>query len=103
MVIVDDDTDNSDAFKLRTVYIDYNRILENAQIFSKLHRIGEKYNTMTQICNIIIVPCSPLLCMVIVDDENNNFDAPTPRNVFLRVQHNTLQNTPIFSTIHKLG
>jgi hypothetical protein len=81
MVIVDDGTNNFDAFKLRTVSIEYNRILENTQIFSKLHRIGGKYNTMTRICNLMIVPCNPLLRTVIVDDANNNFDAPTLRTV----------------------
>jgi hypothetical protein len=81
MVIADDDTNNFDAFKFRTVSIEYNRILENTQIFSKLHRIGGKYNTMTRICNLMIVPCNPLLCMVIVDDTNNKYDASTLRTV----------------------
>jgi hypothetical protein len=48
MVFGDDDTNNCDAFKLRTVSIEYNRILKNTQIFSKLHKIGRKYNTMTR-------------------------------------------------------
>jgi hypothetical protein len=77
MVITDDNTNNVDAFKFRTVSIEYNRILEKTQIFSKLHSIGGKYNTMTRVCNLMIVPCNPLLCMVIADDANNNFDAPT--------------------------
>jgi hypothetical protein len=81
MVIADDDTNNFDASTLRTVCIEYNRILQNTQIFSKLHRIGGKYNTMTRICNLMIVPCNPLLRMVIVGYANNNFDAPTLKAV----------------------
>jgi hypothetical protein len=65
MVIANDDTNHFDAFQFRTVSIEYNRILENTPIFSKLHRIGGKYNTMTRICNLIIVPCNQLVHMVI--------------------------------------
>jgi hypothetical protein len=81
MVVVEDISNNYDASTLRTVSIEYNRILENKQIISKLHRMGGKYNTMTRICNIMIVPCNKLLCMVISDDVNNNFDVFTIRTV----------------------
>jgi hypothetical protein len=47
MVILEDVANNYDASTLRTVSIEYNRILENTQIFSKLHRMRGKYNTMT--------------------------------------------------------
>jgi hypothetical protein len=77
MVIAEDDTINVDASTLRTVSIEYNRILQNTQSFPKLHRIGGKYNTMTRICNPMIVPCNPILHMVIADDANKNVDAPT--------------------------
>jgi hypothetical protein len=78
---LEDVANNSNASTLRTVSREYNRILENTQIFSKLHRMGGKYNTMTQICNIMIVPCNPLLCMVIADDAANNFYAFKLRTV----------------------
>jgi hypothetical protein len=40
MVMVEDESNNYDASTLRTVSIEYKRILKNTQIFSKLHRIG---------------------------------------------------------------
>jgi hypothetical protein len=40
-----------------------------------------KYNTMTQICNLMIVPCNQLVSMVIADDVSNNFDEFTLRTV----------------------
>jgi hypothetical protein len=81
MVIGDNDTNNDKASTLRTVSIEYNRMLENTQIFSKLHRIGGKYNTMTRVCNLMIVPCNPLLRMVIADDVSKHFDAFKLRTV----------------------
>jgi hypothetical protein len=82
MVIVEDVSNNYNASKLRrVVFIEYNRILENTQIFSILQRMGGKHNTMTQICNLMIVPCYHLLCMVIAEDATNHFDDFTLRIV----------------------
>jgi hypothetical protein len=61
MVIVEDLSNNYDAFTLRTLSSEYNRLLHNTQI-------------MTQICNLMIVPCNQLVRMVIADDVSNNFD-----------------------------
>jgi hypothetical protein len=53
----------------------YRLLQNNTQVFSKLHRMGGKYNTMTRICNLMmIVPCNQLLRMVIVEDASNNVD-----------------------------
>jgi hypothetical protein len=71
MVIVEDESNNYDASMLRTVSIEYHRL------HSRMHQYSQnciENNTMTQICNLMIVPCKQLLCMVIADDVNNNFD-----------------------------
>ena len=39
--------------------------------------MGGKYNSLTRICNLLIVPCNQLVRMVIMDDANNNFDSNT--------------------------
>jgi hypothetical protein len=45
MVIVEDLSNNYDAFTLRTLSSEYNRLLQNTQIFSKLHRMWKvQYN-----------------------------------------------------------
>jgi hypothetical protein len=75
MVILEDASNNYDASTLRTLSIEYNRILQITQIFSKLHIMDGKYKTMTQICNLMIVPCNQLLHMVIVNGATNSFDA----------------------------
>jgi hypothetical protein len=72
VVIVEDGSNNCDAFTLRTP--EYTNILKTAQ------NVG-KYNTMTQICNLMIVPCNQLVSMVIADDVSNNFDEFTLRTV----------------------
>jgi hypothetical protein len=81
MVIMEDISNNYDASTLRTVSIEYNRLLQNTQIFSKVHIMGGKYNTMTSIGNLMIVPFHKLLRMVIVDDVSNNLDGFTLRTV----------------------
>jgi hypothetical protein len=82
MVIEEDVSNNYDAFTLTTLSSEYNIILQNTlQIFSKLHRMGGKYNTLTQICNLLIVPCNQLLRMVIADDTSNNVDDFSLRTV----------------------
>jgi hypothetical protein len=40
-----------------------------------------EYSTMTQICNLMIVPCNQLVCMVIADDASDTFDDFTLRTV----------------------
>jgi hypothetical protein len=42
MVIAEDKSNNCDAFTLRILSSEYNRLLQNTQIFSKLHRMGGK-------------------------------------------------------------
>jgi hypothetical protein len=78
MVMLEDVYNNYDVSTLITVSsAEYNRLLlQNTQIFSKLHRMGGKYNTM-------IVPCKQLLRMVIVDDVSNKFDDLTLRTVYI--------------------
>jgi hypothetical protein len=72
MVIADDATNNCDASTLQTLSSEYKRILHITPIFSNLHKLRGKYNTMTQICNLMIVPCNHLVLMVIADDATNN-------------------------------
>jgi hypothetical protein len=96
MVNAENGSNNYDASTLRTVCSEYNRLLQNTQIFSKLHRMGGKYNTMTGICNLMIFHFNQLLHRVIWDDANNNFDDFTVRT--LSSEYNRLlQNTRIFS------
>jgi hypothetical protein len=49
----------------------------------------------------MIVPCNQLVCMVIVDDTTNNFDASTLRTVSI-IEHNIILSRipPIFSNLH---
>jgi uncharacterized membrane protein len=102
MMIMEDGSNNYDAFTIRAVSIEYNRILQNTQIFSNLHRMSGKYNTMTQMCNLMIVPCNQLLHMVMADDASYDFDALTIRA--LSSEYNIiLQNTQIFSNLHRMG
>jgi hypothetical protein len=49
----------------------------------------------------MIVTCNQLVGMVIADDANNIFDAPTLRTVSLEY-HIILQITPIFSNLHRM-
>jgi hypothetical protein len=45
MVIVEDLSNNYDAFTLRALSSEYIRLLQNTQIFSKLHRMWKvQYN-----------------------------------------------------------
>jgi hypothetical protein len=75
MVIVDDTTNNFDFTILRTVSIEYNiiqsRIHSNILKFTQSGMIIGYH--MSPICNLLIVPYSPLVCMVIVDDVTNNW------------------------------
>jgi hypothetical protein len=80
-VTVDDITDHFDASTPRTVSIEYHIILLIPQIFSNLHRMRYKLNTLTQICNETILPCNPLIGMVTGNDATYNFDASKPRTV----------------------
>jgi hypothetical protein len=45
MAMVEEVSYNYDAFTLRTLSLEYNILLQNTQIFSKLHRMGVE-NTM---------------------------------------------------------
>jgi hypothetical protein len=103
MIIVDDATNNDEAFILQVLSSEYNRRLHIAPIFSNVHKLGRKYSTLSLICNLMIVPCNPFVCMVIVDDANNHFDALTLRIVSIDEYHRILQITPIFSNVHQLG
>jgi hypothetical protein len=42
MIMVEDGSNNHDASTLRTLSLEYNRILKNTQIFSELHRRDSK-------------------------------------------------------------
>jgi hypothetical protein len=42
MVVVDDDANHDEAFTLRTLSSEYNRILHITPIFSNLHKMGGK-------------------------------------------------------------
>jgi hypothetical protein len=63
--------------------------------------MGGTYNTKTRPCNLIIVPCSQLLCMVIVD-ATNNFDDLKLRTISME-EYNILlsriyqQYSPIYT------
>jgi hypothetical protein len=48
------------------------------------------------------VPCKYLTPMVIAEDGTNNFEASTFGTVSMEYKR-VLQNTPIFSNLHKLG
>jgi hypothetical protein len=50
----------------------------------------------------MIVPWNYLVCMGITDNATNNFDSNTVITVLIEYL-NTLQNTPIFSNLHRLG
>jgi hypothetical protein len=77
MVIADDAIKDYDVSTLRTVSIEYHIILHFRGIFSNLHRMGCTLNTLTSICNLMIVPCNQLVGMVIEDDATHNDDAST--------------------------
>jgi hypothetical protein len=83
MVIVEDLSNNDDAFTLKTLSSEYNRLLQNTQIFSNLYKIGGKYNTTNNdpYSTLMIVPCNQLVCMVVGDDASKNFDDFTLRTV----------------------
>jgi hypothetical protein len=81
MVIVEVGSNNYEASIPRTIYREYNIILQNTPLFSNFHRMGGKQNTLTKICNQIIVPCNQLVHMVIVDDATYNFKDSTLRIV----------------------
>jgi hypothetical protein len=81
MIVVEVGSNNYEASELRTESREYNKILQISPIFSNLHRIGGIKNTLIQICNQILVPCSPLVHMVIVDDATTNCDASTLRTI----------------------
>jgi hypothetical protein len=50
----------------------------------------------------MFAPYNQLVCMVIAEDRCNNFEASTLGTV--SSEHNRiLQNTPIFTNLHKLG
>jgi hypothetical protein len=57
--------------------------------------------TMTQICNIMLVHCNPLVCGVIVEEEYNNFEAFTLGIVYTEYNR-ILQITTIFSNLHRM-
>jgi hypothetical protein len=73
MVIGEDVSNNYDVFTFRTIVSEYNRLLQNTQNFLKPYRMGEKYNTMTRICNLMVVHCNQIVRMVIVEDATNHF------------------------------
>jgi hypothetical protein len=57
---------------------------------------------MAQIYNHMLVPCKYLLPMVISEDGTNNCEASTFGTVSMEYNRE-LQNTTIFSNLHKLG
>jgi hypothetical protein len=75
MVIGENVSNNYGACLIRNHSSQYNSPLQNTRIFWKLHRMGGKSNTMTQIYNLMIVLCNQLVCMVIVNDASINFDS----------------------------
>jgi hypothetical protein len=79
MVIVQDDSINYEASTLRSLSSKYNRVHHNTQICTNLHRMGGNKNTLTRICNHMLVP------------------------YLLRVQQNTPEYTNILKPAYKLG
>jgi hypothetical protein len=58
---------------------------------------------MTPICNIVLVSCNELVCMVIVEDESINYEASsTLQTLSSEYSSRVRQNTPIFSNLLKL-
>jgi hypothetical protein len=57
---------------------------------------------MSPICNQMLVPCNHLVCLVIVEEETNNYEASTIRTVSIEYNR-ILQITPIFSNLHRMG
>jgi hypothetical protein len=56
---------------------------------------------MSPICNQIIVSYNPLVLMLIVEVDSNDYDASTLRNISIEY-HRILQNTQLFSNLHKM-
>jgi hypothetical protein len=50
----------------------------------------------------MLVPCKQLGCMAIVEDASNNYEGSTLRTVSIEYNR-LLQNTPIFSSMHRMG
>jgi hypothetical protein len=50
----------------------------------------------------MLVPCNPLVGMVIVEVYSKHYEASTLR-IISREYNRILQITPIFSNLHKLG
>jgi hypothetical protein len=50
------------------------RISQITPIFSNLHRMGGRKVTMSSICNLMIILCGLLACILIVDEASTHYN-----------------------------
>jgi hypothetical protein len=92
MIVEENISNNYGAHTIINHSSQYNSLLQNTQIFWKLHRLSGKSNTMTQICNLMIVPYNVPVALWASSLTFKSASSSTPMKTSLRWSHRATYN-----------